>query len=243
MGQIQEHLLQAKNGDLQARNQLLEEHQLFIYKTARNICRRQLNWGQDEELSIALLAFNEAIDSFNFNYQIPFLAYARLVIKSRLIDFFRREARERANFLTYHYSFEDPLLLGEEKRAWEKFADEIATQEREEELRQYEEELKSFGLSFEDLARTSPKHRDSRSLLLQAAKTLAENEEMFQHLQNYKRIPLQALSKVAKISRKTLEKHRAYIIGVTLIFHKSDEYIYLSSYLKIPQVPTTKRRD
>ncbi len=242
MGLINEQILQAKNGNLQVRNRLLETHQPFIRKIACSICKRPLNWGEDDELSIALLAFNEAIDNFDFKYRVPFLAYARLVIKSRLIDFFRREARERASSLAA-FDSEAGLLPGEEEQAWVKFMEETAAREREEELLQYEEELKRYGLELNDLVRTSPKHRDTRGLLLKIARTLAGDNELFQYLQAYKRLPAQALSKLEKISRKTLEKHRAYIIGLALIFHKPDEYIYLSSYLKLPQAPTSGGRN
>lgn len=238
MGLIDEQVLQAKNGDLRMRNQLLEAHQPFIHKTASSICKRHLNWGEDDELSIALLAFNEAIDSFKLKYGVPFLAYARLVIRSRLVDFFRREARERASSLT-NLDFEAELLPGEKESAWEKFAEEIAAREREEELLQYEEELRTYGVELKDLVRTSPKHRDSRALLQKIARTLAGDGELFRYLQAQKRLPVQALCSLGNISRKTLEKHRPYIIGLALIYRKPDEYIYLASYLKASQAPTS----
>ncbi|MDH7578428.1 MAG: sigma factor [Bacillota bacterium] len=200
------------------------------------ICKRHLNWGEDDELSIAFLAFNEAIDNFNVSYRVPFLAYARLVIKSRLIDYFRREARERSSTVIGLDSEVD-LLPGEEEQAWERFVEELAAREREEELLQYEEELKTYGLELDDLVRTSPKHRDSRELLQKIARTLAGDGELFRYLQDRKRLPVQALSKLGKVSPKTLEGHRAYIIGLALIYSKSEEYLYLASYLKPCQAP------
>ncbi|OWZ84378.1 sigma factor [Natranaerobius trueperi] len=50
-------------------------------------------WENDDELSIALLAFNEAINHYDLTSEKKFKNYSRMLIKSRLIDFFRKESR------------------------------------------------------------------------------------------------------------------------------------------------------
>ncbi|HAA89429.1 MAG: Sigma-70 region 2 domain protein [Thermoanaerobacterales bacterium 50_218] len=238
MNQIGEKLHLAKNGDHQARNQLIEEYQQFIYQTACRICKKKLTWGQDDELSIALMAFNEAIDSFKPEAQVPFWGYAKVVIRSRLIDYFRQESQNQhipCDFTHHHQA-----VPGKDQ-AWENSVKEIEAWEREEEIRQYEEELKKYGINFEVLVRNSPKHRDSRANLITTAKKLALDQKLFQHLEKHKKVPLQELCKVSPLSKKTLEKHRPYIIALALIFHNPERYPYLYSYLKFSNRETTRR--
>lgn len=67
--------------DLTARESFLAESQTFIRHVASQACFRSLEWGRDDELSEALIAFNEAIDLFVEDKGVPFLAYARVLIK------------------------------------------------------------------------------------------------------------------------------------------------------------------
>ena len=49
---------------------------------------------QDDEYSIAMIAFHEAIQNYS-RMRGPFLRYAALTIRSRLIDYHRREKRHK----------------------------------------------------------------------------------------------------------------------------------------------------
>ena len=48
--------------------------------------------GQDDELSIAMMAFHEAIGGYS-RTRGSFLKYAAMLIRSRLVDYSRREQR------------------------------------------------------------------------------------------------------------------------------------------------------
>jgi len=55
--------------------------------------------GQDDEASIGLLAFNEAIDKYSEDKGAKFLTFAEIVIKRRLTDYYRKESRFTNNVL------------------------------------------------------------------------------------------------------------------------------------------------
>ncbi len=93
---IENTVKKIKQGDPLAREDFLESCKPFIFKAACKFCRRILDWGRDDELAIALIAFNEAIDRFREGSGVPFLAFARLVMSSRLTDYYRRENRVAA---------------------------------------------------------------------------------------------------------------------------------------------------
>jgi RNA polymerase sigma factor len=63
-GTLELLLAKAKQGDVDARNTLVEAHRSFIFNVVLSSCRRSLQWGRDDELSIGLIAFDEAVTRF-----------------------------------------------------------------------------------------------------------------------------------------------------------------------------------
>ena len=84
----------AQKGDLCARDELIRNHRDFIAKTSSRACNRYLTWDNDE-LSVALIAFNEAVDKFSPDEGAAFQTFAQRVIRNRLVDYFRKESKHR----------------------------------------------------------------------------------------------------------------------------------------------------
>ena len=79
-------LHQTKAGDSAAREKLITQCRPFVGRTACALAGRGLEWGIDDELSIAFIALNQAIEVYQPEKGVPFLAFARIVIQSRLKD-------------------------------------------------------------------------------------------------------------------------------------------------------------
>lgn len=225
-------LSQAMAGDSEARENLIRACQVFIHRTTCGQAKRNLEWGRDDELSIALIAFNEAIDAYCPEKKVPFLAFARIVIQSRLKDYWRRENR-------FHQS--TAVLLETEdmeglstRESWVAYWDQIVAQERGEEIRRFNQLLKEYGISFSDLVKGSPQHSDTRQRLQQVAVSLVQSPPRMMFLLKTKKLPLLELSLELDISRKTLERSRKYIIALALIMQFDEEFTYLRSYIQIP---------
>lgn len=90
---LKDTLKSAKSGDPLAREELISSHKAFIARVSSKVCRRFLAWDNDDELSIALLAFNEAIDSFDLHGEASFHSFVQMVIRRRLVDYFRKEGK------------------------------------------------------------------------------------------------------------------------------------------------------
>lgn len=221
-----------KNGDQQTREDFLAEYKPFILKTANNFCKRSLDWGRDEELSISLIAFNSAIDAFDFAKQVPFLPYSRIVIVNRLKDYFRKKSR-RQNECPLEIELEDGKTVssGEIQTAWENYRNRTIEDERQEELEQFEQLLCEYDIGFEDLVDVSPKHRDSRQTLFNVAGILSTDRLLIDYLWNKKHLPLKELVEKTGVNRKTLERGRKFIIASVLILSRPEEFIYLRSYI------------
>ena len=77
---------------LKPADSLIRQYMGFIRAEAAKYLHRAPIEGQDEELSIVLLAFYEAILGYEKN-RGAFLAYASRGIRSRLIDYYRERKK------------------------------------------------------------------------------------------------------------------------------------------------------
>ncbi|HEY8487638.1 MAG TPA: sigma-70 family RNA polymerase sigma factor, partial [Thermaerobacter sp.] len=153
-------IVQAKAGDDDARNELIRAYTPFVLKVASRVCGRYLHAGQDEEISIGLLAFNEAIDRFDATRGNNFIAFAETVIKRRLIDHFRKQSAARAVV-----PFSDLETEGDEghpvnqvdiQAALDQHALAVEAWERRQEILRFQQELALFGIRFSDLVENCP---------------------------------------------------------------------------------------
>jgi RNA polymerase sigma factor len=231
--QIEEHILLAQQGDEELRNQFITDYQPFIAKITSRFCRRYIDPSRDDEYSIAMHAFNEAIDKYSHDSGRSFLGFAETVIRRRLIDYVRKEQRFTQQIPYSSFDVEDdenqvvnPVEIHQALRQHE--AD-LEAEARKQEIAELSAELGSFGVAFSDLVEVSPKHSDSRKLLIQVAYKLAESDEMMVLLREKDQLPIKQLLTQVEVSRKTLERNRKYVIAIALVV--SGNYPYIQDYL------------
>jgi len=213
--------------DSEAREDFLAESQTFIRHVASQACFHSLEWGRDDELSEAIIAFNEAIDLFVVDKGVPFLAYARVLIKRRLIDYYRRQRlRQSISLDQENIGRGIDIYLG-----LDEFREQEQDRERAEEIKLFSKALASFQLTFQNLVEVSPKHRDSRETLLRAARELAFDSELWPQVERNGKVPMQALALKTQIHLKVLERGRKYILAVALLMANQHDYVYLREYV------------
>ncbi|MDP4125461.1 MAG: RNA polymerase sigma-I factor [Bacillota bacterium] len=214
------------------REDFLAESKTFIRHVASQACFRSLEWGRDEELSEALIAFNEAIDLFILDKGVPFLAYARVLIKRRLIDYYRRQKQNLQQSISFDHEEIGRSL--DVHLGLEEFREREQNAERSAEIQQFSKALTEFQLTFQDLVAVSPKHRDSRETLLRVARDLALDPELWFHVKQKGKVPMQALALKTQVHPKVLERGRKYILAVALLIANQYDYVYLREYV-LPQ--------
>jgi RNA polymerase sigma factor len=238
-------LAEARAGDRAARETLLSRYSPYVLKIASRVTGTYVKLGRDDEASVALVAFNEAIDSYDPSRGASFLGFAQTVIRRRLIDHFRGKARSRdvplsalgdgdavagsevgdgspgrvGGFVAAHAAAAEGVQRDYEERS-----------ERLEEVQRYRELLAAYGITLAELVRISPRHEDARRRAMGAARVLAARPELAQRLRQRGELPLKELSSLAGVSRKTLERQRKYIIAVALIL--MEDLPCLEAYLK-----------
>jgi len=217
---IQELVTLAQNGDHNAREKLIFQYKPFIYKTSCSICQRGLSWENDDELSIALIAFNEAVSSYNPDKGANFLTFARRVISQRLVDYFRHEKRHQHISLSSSVNEEgeeNEISPIESSQAWEDHKAKVEKEELAQMMLDFEERLNEFGTSLDELADICPKHRDTREKLANVAEILCSDQALLNSLRKTKRVPAKKLARAAKVSKRVLENGRKYILAMAII--------------------------
>lgn len=229
---LEETVILIQQGDKSLINEIIEAYKPFIAKTVSSVCRRYI-YETDDEFSIGLIAFNEAIEKYSPDRGSSLLSFSEVIIKRRVIDYIRKQTKNQ------HISIDLTNASHEEESPGNVIVNELSLDDyqkkndeqlRKDEIFQFQMLLRSFDLNFSDLVENSPKHADARKNAILIAKMLIENSEMKELLFEKKRLPIKQLEKMVNVSRKTIERNRKYIIAIALIL--SSEYVYLKDYLK-----------
>jgi RNA polymerase sigma factor len=227
-----ELIRRAQAGDDAARDQLIGHYEPLILRMASRAVGRYIRKGQDDEASIALIAFNEAITSFDPDRGRGFVRFAEQVIRRRLVDHYRRQRRPEVVMSELEEEDEEghafvPVLA---QAAVERRRQDDEAEARREEIVAFEARLEKYGLSLEELVRICPRHEDSRRSAMAVGRMVAEDPDLRAHLLTRHELPMKALEERVAVSRKTLERQRKYIIAVALM--ASGEFPHLQDYLR-----------
>lgn len=203
------------------RNQFLTENQGFVRKVASAHCRRFLEWGRDEELSIAMIALDSAIDIYQPHKGAAFKTFASVLIKRRLIDYQRSAQRRRKREQPVDQVPDLPQQGGEE----------FLRLERSSELGEFSACLDGLGIRFSDLAKESPRQQRVRARLMRVADCIAARPQLLQQILAKGRLPLQELVELTGESKKVLAKRRRYLLAILVVAARPQDFPFISSYL------------
>lgn len=207
-------------------NRLVEEYKPFIASCVEKVTGRYVRYGEDDELSIALMAFVEAIKSHD-SVKGSFLSFAQNVIKRRLIDYYRKEKKHNNVISLNEYYSEDEederdLSMGQ---ALEKYSDDEISEYRRLELEELKKELLQWDITFFQLAEVSPKHLKTRRLYGEIVRFLVSEPDLVKQIKSKMYLPIAEIEKGMGIPRKKIERARKYIIAVLIITTGDYEHI------------------
>lgn len=220
----------AQAGEAQAREDLLARYRPFIGARAAKVVGHYVD-DSDDLASVALIAFNEAIDAFDAGRGVSFLTFSETVIRRRLIDHLRRSGRDASTPLSAFEMEDDEGDLRnpvETSVAMAAYSDDHEAAMRRDEIAAYAQILARYGVSFAELVDVAPKHQDARESAQGAARSLVSNPELVRLMEETGRLPLRELAKIVPLSRKTLERQRKYVLAVALAL--LGDFPYLKEY-------------
>lgn len=214
---VTNEISEIKSGNDELRNTLIEKYMPFIISTASKVTHTYIDVNNSEELSIALEAFNEALNRYEED-KGTFFKFAELVIKNRIIDY-QRKAIKSPQIISaddeYH-EVEDPS----------DFVQDISFKN---EILEFKEKLNEFGIPFIKLIEDTPKHRDTRSKIIKLSKDIACTPILLEAFYDKKRLPRNSISRKFDISIKVITSNRSYIIACILIL--DSEWDHIKAYL------------
>ncbi len=218
--------------DNEVRELFISQYESYILHSAAKVTGQYIT-KQDDRWSIALSAFNEAIESYT-EEKGGFLFFAELVIKRRLYDQYKKQTRNASEIPIDPASFEgDPDGLEEDiglkRQVIEKTCVESENPAKLE-IEGLGEVLKKYGFSFSELITVSPKAEKTRIACAKTIVFLCSNEILLAQMRKTKTLPAATVQKHLGVPLKIMERHRKYIIAAVEII--SGDYPILSGYLK-----------
>ena len=225
----QEHQIvaqvRAAQNDIQAADALVRSYLPFIRSETAKFLGRFPVEGQDDALSIAMFAFYEAAMAYR-RERGAFLQLAAVAIRNRLIDARRRDSRHDG-----HLSLDAPdgedgrTLLDKLDTGADLIADHVYRQATREEILEFQKTLAGYGLSLSDVADNCPRQERSMAACHAALARAKEDPALLEELVRTKKLPLKGLSGGSNTARKTLERHRTYMMAILLAYTNGFEII------------------
>lgn len=218
--------------------EFIKEYEFFIIQTANKTTGKFIT-KSDDQWSVSLSAFNEAIRTYSFE-KGSFLSFAELVIKRRLYDYIKKQSKHfneiavSPNMFTSDSDEEDMPL---KKEVLSKIAVK-SDDEAKLEIEALSCTLNENGFSFFDLVSVSPKAAKTKTACAKAIAYISQNALLLNEMRNSKNLPIKIIEKNLCLPRKILERHRKYIIaGIEII---SGNYPILAEYLKFVREELSK---
>ena len=141
-----------------------------------------------------------------------------MLIRSRIIDYQRKEARHQGQVSLYAENNEDDRTIldgmADGRDHFQESANLEATRQEIEELAAV---MKQFGVSFSDVADNSPRQERTLAACASAIRFAAGNQQLLDEVLKTGKLPLGKLVQGSGAERKTLERHRKYILAMLLI--------------------------
>lgn len=233
----QELLRQVRSAktDNNAADELIRKYMPFIKAETAKFLKRPPVEGHDDELSIALIAFHEAIESYE-DRRGAFLPYAGMLIRSRLLDYARSQQRH-SGILSLDRSDdpeEDGALMDTVAAPGDHSEEFTLREATRGEILELTAQLQQFGVSLADVADHCPQQSRTLAACGQALQYARGNRALMDTFLRTKKLPLNDLAAGAGVERKTLERHRKYMVALLLIYTNGYEIIrgHLKNVLK-----------
>lgn len=207
----------AAKKSMQKADDLIRAYIPFIKTEASKYLSRPCT-DQDDEFSIAMIAFHEAIQGYSKD-RGAFLSYASLIIRSRLIDYSRKEIRHQG-----HISLDDggdnednSTLHGHLADKRDKYTELANLEATKQEIQELSDVMADFGISLTDVTENSPKQQRTLEACRKAVQCAIDDPSILDEMLRTKKLPLSKLVKGSDVERKTLERHRKYVLAMLII--------------------------
>ena len=208
---LEERVLSAKNDNILA-SELIKEYKNYISFCAQKSVGRFITQ-QDDEMSIAMLAFHEALKKYDPE-KGPFLNFANIMIRNRVIDYIRKEDKN-SNSIPFSH-----LAKVDEDGNISDFDVEAPIQHNYDikyELDMLSHELSHYHITYFDLAKVTPKSQKTKKVCQSIVQYIIKTPILIHEIKTKHYLPIKLIKEMMAVNRQTLERYRKYIIAVVII--------------------------
>ena len=154
------------------------------------------------------------------------MKFASKVIHSRLIDYHRAESRHRGHGSLNERASQDGAELLELLPDTRDDIEELNTREAaQSEIEEYARALAAFGITFSEVADNCPKQERTLAACMDALNYARRRPELLAAVEKSGKLPMTELASGAGVERKTLERHRKYLVAMLIAFTNGFEII------------------
>ena len=216
----------AAQQDTEAADALIRQYLPFIRAETVRFTHEAIEHGHEDALSIAMFAFYESI----LRYQASrgaFLPFAARNIRNRLIDYYRTEKRH-GNVISIHAPAgdeEDRSLLETLPDTRDEIGEYEARTASQQEIQEFGEQLARFGITFSDVADNCPRQSRTLTACRRVLDFARANPELLERVERTGKLPMAELAAGSGVEKKTLERHRKYLVAILLAFTNGYEII------------------
>lgn len=200
----------------QATEEFIEKHIPFIISCISKFTGRYVSIENDDEYIIGMMAFVEAIEKYKES-RGDFYAFSRLVIESRLKNFFEKENKHIKNKSIEDYKERGTDLVDNLE---DHDKDDLNREFTINEIKKLKEEIDDFGFGFEELVNEAPKHKDTREKAIDISEKSSREKDITDFMFVKKRLPIKNMSDRFDVSEKVIRKSKLFIITVIIILFR-----------------------
>lgn len=195
-------------------NILIKEYMPLIVKTISSITGRYVSVENDDEFSIALIAFKEAVDKYRED-RGSFSSFVKLVISSRIKNYLVKENKFN-NVDSIEELKDNGIDISDVYHTPIESSDDLSI-----EIVNLKEEINKFGFSFEDLVEEAPKHDDTRKRAINISENVNSDVLLKSFMYEKKRLPIKQISMKFSVTEKIIKRSKKFIISVVIILDKN----------------------
>lgn len=212
-----------------AMDDLIYRYEPFIKSEVSSFINHIPVYGTDDEFSIALMAFYEAVKSYS-QEKGAFFSFASVVIRNRLIDYARKEKRHLC-YLSLEEELEAGGSLHNKAADISEHSEEYAMRDAtKSEIEELTANLRAFGVNLTDVSDNCPRQNKTLEACRKALEFAMSDKKVFDDFLRTKRLPVKRIAKGSGVDRKTLERHRKYLVAIFLI--QTNGYEIIRGHIK-----------
>ena len=226
---LNQRAISAKTSEAEAKA-LIEEFMPFLRGRVAKYSARHDEYTREDLLSTAMMAFYEAVRSYDAE-KGHFYPFANRVVCARIIDNIRKISKHEGKTISLNEDDEQPFTESSAINviSMRKYEADRRRELLAEEIEQFISEAETWGITLDALVKGSPKHKELRHTYKEILSKVAESPEILHTIHVKRYFPIKAISKMTGLPQKKLERARIYILASLII--KTGDYELLSDYI------------